>query len=174
LPLVKSKENDPRIPTLYRGISLINCAAKLYSAVLNLRISKYLEENSGIEDEQNGFWKNRRCTDHVFAFDSIVRNRVKQNLSIFTTFIDFQKAFDCVQRDMLMYNFYNKGINGKMYFAVKSLYLSTEACVKVNNLYTPWFDYTYGVKQGDSLSPTLFNIFIDDLAKNVKDKAIRS
>ena len=56
-----------------------------------------------------------------------------------------------------------------MYFAVKSLYLSTEACVKVNNLYTPWFDYTYGVKQGDSLSPTLFNIFIDDLAKKIKD-----
>ena len=36
--------------------------------------------------------------------------------------------------------FYHKGINGKMYFAVKSLYLSTEACVKVNSLYTPWFD----------------------------------
>ena len=49
---------------------------------------------------------------------------------------------------------------------------STEAYVKVNNLYTPWFDYTYEVKQGESLSPILFNIFIDDLATKLIDQKL--
>ena len=45
-PIVKSEENDSRIPSLYRGISLINCSAKLYSALLNDCICKYLESKN--------------------------------------------------------------------------------------------------------------------------------
>ena len=54
------------------------------------------------------------------------------------------------------------------YFAIKALYLNTEACVKINNLTTSWFESKLGVKQGDSLSPTLFNIFINDLCSSIK------
>ena len=56
------------------------------------------------------------------------------------------------------------GIDGKMYWAMKSLYCQNEARVKINNQMTDWFSCTYGVRQGDTLSPTLFSIFINDLA----------
>ena len=144
-PIPKDKKNDPRIPTSYRGISLISCVAKLYSSLLNKRITDYLENEEKLTDEQNRFRKERSCLDHVFTLDSIVRNRLEKKEDTFAAFIDFQKPFDSINRDKLLHTIYKYGIDGKMYFAVKSLYVSTEACVKINNLSTSWFEYKYGV-----------------------------
>ena len=56
-----------------------------------------------------------------------------------------------------------------MFWAIKSLYKETEACVRINNQLTGWFSCTYGVRQGDTISPTLFSIFINDLVKEIND-----
>ena len=85
-------------------------------------------------------------------------------MSTFATFIDFSKAFDGVDRKMLLYKLLHSGIDGKLYFIIKALYTLTESCVCVNGVYTDWFLTTMGVRQGDSLSPTLFALFINDLA----------
>ena len=52
--------------------------------------------------------------------------------------------------------------------AVKSLYTGVSSCVRINGFYTEWFDVTSGLRQGFSLSPLLFNIFINDLALKIK------
>ena len=55
-----------------------------------------------------------------------------------------------------------------MYKAVRALYSNTQRCVKLNSdLYTDWFDVSFGVKQSDNLSPTLFSLYINELAKEV-------
>ena len=56
-----------------------------------------------------------------------------------------------------------------MYNGIASLYSNSTACVKINNYKTSIFDTTSGVKQGDILSPTLFSMFINDLAMDVKN-----
>ena len=89
-PLPKAKENDPRVPLHYRGISLLCCSAKLYSSLLNHRLSTYLDDI--LVDAQNGFRKKRSCADHVFALNSIIKNRMEENLDTFTAFIDLKKA----------------------------------------------------------------------------------
>ena len=58
-----------------------------------------LEEQELIVDEQNGFRSERSCQDHIFVLDSIIRNRLAQDMPTFTAFIDLQKVFDCVNRD---------------------------------------------------------------------------
>ena len=64
-------------------------------------------------------------------------------------------------------------IDGKIYKAIKALYTKNTAFVKVNNdVNTDWFDVPNGVRQGDPLSPNLFNIFINELVKYLKSLKI--
>ena len=82
----------------YRGVSLLSCINKLHSAFINKRLSYYLETNNVIADEQNGFRPNRSCEDHIFTLNSILWNKP----SVFAMFIDLKKAFDFIDRDLLL------------------------------------------------------------------------
>ena len=62
-PILKDCTTDKRIPMNYRGISLLSCVSKLYSSFMNKRVTKYLEQNNILADEQNGFRSNRSCKD---------------------------------------------------------------------------------------------------------------
>ena len=59
------------------------------------------------------------------------------------------------------------GNNCKIYRAIRQLYSSTTSCDRLNHLHTPWFEVNSVLKQGDSLSRTLFNLFINDLITEV-------
>ena len=84
--------------------------------------------------------------------------------------MDLEKAFDWVNRDLLLYRLLQNNITGKMYFAVKSMLCNTESCIQLDKFTkTDWFNNTYGVRQGDTLSPTLFSLYINDLAKTLKE-----
>ena len=86
-----------------------------------------------------------------------MKNRLDKKAPTFAAFLDLRKAFDTVQRDFLFYKLHAAGFDGKMYFAIKSLYNDPQACVQIqNDLFTEWFDTKAGVRQGDTLSPTLF------------------
>ncbi len=76
-----------------------------------------------------------------------------------------QKAFDWVDRDMLFYKLLEYNLDGKIYSSIKALYNHPLSKVKVNRYTTNWFTTESRVRQGDSLSPTLFAIYINDLAK---------
>ncbi|VDI30743.1 Hypothetical predicted protein [Mytilus galloprovincialis] len=97
-PILKNPSSDHRIPLNYRGISLLSCISKLYSAFINNRLSTYLDENEVLADEQNGLRRHRSCEDHVFSLSSVIRN----NANVIATFVDLKKAFDFVDRDMLL------------------------------------------------------------------------
>jgi hypothetical protein len=79
-----------------------------------------------------------------------------------------KKAFDFVNRELLLYKLLHTNINGKMYNTIKALYSNTCSRVQVNEHFTPWFPTVSGVRQGDNLSPTLFAIFLNDLAQTLK------
>ena len=171
-PIPKGADKNPFLPLSYRGISLISCIGKVYSSILNSRLSVYLEENNILVDEQNGFRKSRSCEDHAFVLSSIIDHRKSEGSSTYAAFIDLSKAFDCINRSLLGYKLLANKINGQFYHAVFALYKETESCVQVNNMTTQWFGTLQGVRQGDNLSPTLFNIYLNDLAKEIKDMGL--
>ena len=171
-PIPKGADKNPFLPLSYRGISLISCIGKVYSSILNSRLSVYLEENNILVDEQNGFRKSRSCEDHAFVLSSIIDYRKSSGHSTYAAFIDLSKAFDCINRTLLSYKLLTNKINGQFYHAVLALYKETESCVQVNNMTTEWFGTLQGVRQGDNLSPTLFNIFLNDLAREIKDMGL--
>ncbi len=162
----------PRIPLNYRGINLLSCIYKTYSTVINRRLLSFLETNNLLCDEQNGFRANRSCLEHIYTLYTIIKNRKNMSLDTYVAFIDFSKCFDLIDRDMLYFKLIETGIDGKMYFTLKSMYSNTMSCVSINGNITDWFYTTNGCRQGDVTSPTAFSILINDLIKELKASGI--
>ena len=169
---IPKKDKDPRDPLQNRCITIMCCVAKVYSKILNKRIQSYLEVNKILVDEQNGFRACRSCIDHIFVLCTVLRNRKLQGKETFICFIDYKKAFDSVKRNLLLFKLSQVGITGNMYQAISSLYSNPRSRVILNEYETQYFDCPVGVKQGDCLSPTLFAIFINDLATEIKNSNI--
>ena len=74
-------------------------------------------------------------------------------------FIDFKKAFDSIWHKGLYYKILQSGVGGKVYDIIKSIYL--KCGIKLGKKRTDFFTQGHGVRQGCSLSPTLFNIYIN-------------
>jgi hypothetical protein len=142
---------------------------KLFTSILNNRIQSTAEEHSLFNDSQNGFRQKRSCEDHLFSLTSIIRNRKRDKLDTFVTFVDFEKAFDRVDRKLLFYKLHSLGFGGKILKTLKSLYGNCKVCLNVNGYLSPSFASKFGVKQGDSLSPTLFNLYINDLVDTLDE-----
>jgi len=106
-------------------------------------------------DEQNGFRKGRSCIDHVYTLSTIIKNNVANRKNIYVAFVDMMKAFDWVDRDLMLYKLLYYNIDGKVYNAIRAMYSGTHSCVKLKQMTTDWFQTHYGVRQGDTLNPTL-------------------
>ena len=157
------------IHRVHRTIEVYLFVAKTYCRILNHRLREWLEVNDALCDEQNGFRADRCCQDHIFALTSTMENRMGRKEDTFTCFIDFKKAFDCVNRDVLWKKLSLRfGLSGNFLLAIKALYADVNCSVNVNNTLTDWFSVNSGVKQGCILSPTFFAMFIDDLVQDIK------
>lgn len=168
-PIPKTSLVDPRVPLQYRGITLLSTLYKLFASVLNNRISQVCETHGLYADEQNGFRPGRACIDHIFVTTSIIRNRKNKKLPTFACFVDLEKAFDRIDRNILFNKLHNLGFRGKILNCLKNIYSDCKCTVNVNGMLTETFSSHYGVRQGDTLSPTLFNIFINDLISDIKN-----
>ena len=160
-PIPKSSMKDPFTPLNYRGISLLSCVSKLYSRVIKNRLTDYCNICDILVDEQNGFRKDHSCLDHISSLSSIIKNRLLNNKPTFT-FIYMSKAF-WVIRDLLFLRLLQYGVDGKFYRTIKTVYRNNVSCVKINNCNTEWFEISSGVRRGDTLSPSLFLLFIKEL-----------
>ena len=82
-------------------------------------------------------------------------------------FVDFKAAFDTVWRDALWKMLRTIGVHKKVVNIIKNLYSNTEGAVVINNHLTKWFPVKVGVRQGCLLSPTLFNVFLEFVMKDL-------
>ena len=155
-------------PNDYRGISLQSVVTKVLCYIMNSRLCEYLEHLNLLVEEQNGFRKGRSCQDHIFSLHSIIHCRKILRQDTYALFIDFRKAFDSVNRELLWNKLQQKfGIQGSFLTLLKGLYNHVRSCVRVNGELTEWFDINSGVKQGCILSPILFSMFINDLVTEI-------
>ncbi len=167
-PIPKGSMKDPYTPLNYRGISLLSCVYKLYAYILNARLYSYLEAMDLLNDAQNGFRAGRSCEDHIHSLVSMIKAGSNAESETFCAYIDMQKAFDYLDRDLLLLKLPRLGIDGTFYFALKSTLFDTSACIRLNGNYSDYFETKYGVRQGDVNSPVCFAVFINDLLSDLR------
>ena len=94
------------------------------------------------------------------------------NKDTFLCFIDYKKALDSVDRNLLLFKLSEIGVDGHMYRAISSLYADPKSRVILEDNCTDYFDCPIGVKQGGCLSLTLFSIYVNNLATLINDSGI--
>ena len=93
-PILKS--GDPQDPNNYRGITVSSTISKVFTTILNRRLTKYIENNNLLSEYQIGFRKGCRTSDHIFVLKHIIDSYKKRRKPIYACFVVFKKAFDRV------------------------------------------------------------------------------
>jgi hypothetical protein len=162
------KDGDRQNVDNYRGITLLSVVGKLYTSILNNRISEWLEKEKKLVEEQGGFRKKRSTVEQIFILKETIQGRRRKKKKTCCCFLDIRKAYDTVFREGVWEGLWVKGIGGKMWRVLKNLYQEVGSCVRLGKEKTDWFNLEIGLRQGCILSPILFSVFIDGLAQEVK------
>jgi hypothetical protein len=124
-------------------------------------------------DEQSGFRKGRSCSDNLTVIKQIIEKRREYNMETHIAFVDYEKAFDRVDRDQLWEIMEEKGYPLHLIRVLKNIYAKTEIIIDTGVGKAGPLRTNVGVRQGCSLSPTLFNIYIDEIVRRWKNEVFR-
>ena len=161
------KKGDKLNPNNYRGISITSNLGKLFNKVIHNRLFQFIDSNKLITRNQIGFKPKSRTADHIFTLKSLIDHYKSKKKKVFAAFIDLRKAFDTVWREGLFYILLKHKIPYKIFNIIYSMYQDTRCRIKFQNGLSQFFPSTCGVKQGDVLSPILFNLFINGLSDDL-------
>ena len=125
--------------------------------ILQARLQQHM--NRELPDVQAGFRKGRGTRDQIVNTRWIIEKAREFQKSIYFCFIDYAKAFDCVEHNKLWKILKEMGIPDHLTCLLRNLYGGQEATVRTGRGTTDWFQIGKGVHQGCILSPRLFNLY---------------
>ena len=127
---------------------------KVMLKILQARLQQYV--NCELPDVQTGFRKGRGTRDQIANIHWIIKKARESQKSIYFCFIDYAKAFDCVDHNKLWKILKEMGTPDHLTCLLRNLYAGQEATVRTGHETTDWFQIGKGVHQGCILSPCLF------------------
>ena len=122
--------------------------------------------NRELPDVQAGFRKGRGTRDQIAKIRWIMEKAREFQKHIYFCFIDYAKAFNCVDHNKLWKILKDMGIPDHLTCLLKNLYVGQEATVTTEHGTTDWFQIGQGVRQGCILSPYLFNLYAEYILRN--------
>ncbi len=149
----------------YRGISITSCLGKIFNNTLNTRLQTKIGTDRKLLDNQAAYRSDYSTTDQIFILKSLLNKYINvKKGKLYGCFMNFCKAFDSVWHKGLMYKRLSQyGVVGNCYGLISSMYCNAKSCVKLPNGITQKFDLKSGIKQRDTLSPYLFNLYLNDI-----------
>lgn len=157
------KKGDKTNVNNYRGISLLSVTYKILSSCLLRRTQDQLEQK--VAEYQAGFRPNRSCTEQIHNLKTILKIKALRSRPITCTFVDFKKAYDSIDRQSLFNTLEEYGLDEKTRKIIEQTLTNTKSKVKFLGEISDEFEIKTGVRQGDGLSPLLFNIALDKVMK---------
>ena len=124
--------------------------------------------NQELPDVQAGFRKGRRIRDQIANIRWIIEKAREFQKNIYFCFIDYTKAFNCVDHNKLWKILQEMGIPDQLTCLLKNLYAGQEATVRTGHGLMDWFQIGKGVCQGCILSPCLFNLHAEYIRQNAR------
>ena len=132
--------------------------------ILQARLEQYV--NRELPDVQTGFSKGRGTRDQTVIIHWIIKKAREFQKNIYFCFIDYAKAFDCVDPNELWKILKEMGIPDHLTCLLRNLYAGREATVRTGHGTTDWFQIGKGVRQGCILSLCLFNLYAEYIMRN--------
>ena len=126
------KSGDRKIPSNYRGITLLPVISKVFTRIIRNRIEMWAEDNSKLNDSQFGFRENRRTIDAIYVLFNTLQVYKKRNKPVFACYVDFAKAFDTINHLLLWEKLSNMGLSDNMLLLLQNMYKKAVAQVQVN------------------------------------------
>uniref|UniRef100_A0A4W2HFI9 RNA-directed DNA polymerase n=1 Tax=Bos indicus x Bos taurus TaxID=30522 RepID=A0A4W2HFI9_BOBOX len=158
------KKGNAKECSNYHTIALISHTSKGMLKILQARLQQYV--NRELPDVQTGFRKGRGTRDQIANIRWIIEKAREFQKNIYFCFIDYAKAFDCVDHKKLWKILKEMGIPDHLTCLLRNLYAGQEATVRTGHGTTDWFQIGKGVHQGCILSPCLFNLYAEYIMRN--------
>jgi exonuclease III len=155
----------------WRPIALINTDSKILSRILTNRMSKILP--NCIAEHQTGFIKSRYIGDNaataLFAMAHFNSNKSYRDPSPVIVLMDQEKAYDRIHPDWLDQVLTRFGFPRRLITIIKSMFFNSTTRIMINGHLTDPVPQKRGLRQGDALSPLLFNLMIEPFLRSINN-----
>ena len=156
----------------YRPISLTSVPCKLMERIIAQHIYNYLVDCNLLSSAQHGFVKRRSTCTNLLESVNDWTLAVDSKKSVTIAYIDFTRAFDCVSHNKLLVRLHSYGISGNVLIWLKNFFSDRSHQTRVGEYLSVVADLISGVVQGSGIGPIMFLIYIDELAKLLKNHGV--
>ena len=154
---------DLRDCSNYRGIMLLSTPGKVLNRILLERMKEAVDPK--LRDQQAGFRRNRSCADQIASLHIIVEQSLEWNSPLYINFIDYEKAFDSIDRETMWKLLRHYGVPKKIISLIRCTFQDMSCRTAHAGQLSESFEVKTGVRQGCLLSPFLFLLVIDWIMK---------
>lgn len=166
------KKGDQKICNNYRGITLLNTAYKIMASLIQRRLVNATKGT--VEQYQCGFTQGKSTVDAIHTVKQLMEKTYQHKIELELLFIDFQQAFDSIKRKELKRALKKLGVPSKLRRLIMMTMKRTTVSIKTQKGETEEFEIDKGVRQGDSLSATLFNLALQYVLRKIKKGTLRT
>ena len=145
----------------------MSIAGKVCNKMLLNRI--YQPIDNILHPLQTEFRNDRNCLEQIHIMRRLLEAYHQRQLPLLTTFVDFSKAFDSVDRNVLFKILRYYGIPLKITDTITAMYTNSSSRVCLGNHFSKSFSINTRVLQGDTLAPFLFIIVVDYIVRQTDD-----